>query len=505
MRLEKLIEGMECELVNAANPEIGGICCDTREGGLQSALFAALPGTKADGADFAARAAAEGAAAILAEAPIGNVDIAQVIVPDVRAALARISARFHGRPGDRLTLVGVTGTNGKTTTTYLIESILKASGRKTGLVGTVRTSCGGTSRRSIMTTPQAPQLQRMLAEMVDAGVTHCVMEVSSHGLDQRRVDSLSFGVAVFTNLSRDHLDYHGEMAAYFEAKSRLFTELLADPARAAVNIDDPWGARLARRLPGALTYGLGEEGGVRPLERAVTASGIEAVVATPAGKVQVSSPLLGEFNLMNILAAVAAAALLGIEREAVEAGVRGLSRVPGRLEAVGGESLPFRVLVDYAHTADALERALKAVRPLTKGRIITVFGCGGNRDRGKRAPMGEAASRLSDLVIITSDNPRDEDPLEITAEIEAGVKGLEKLAADDLEARRGYMVAADRAEAIRRAVAAAAKGDTVLVAGKGHEEYQQTKGGRKTPFSDRAVIEEAVLELYGEGAAATGR
>ncbi|MBI2400901.1 MAG: UDP-N-acetylmuramoyl-L-alanyl-D-glutamate--2,6-diaminopimelate ligase, partial [Deltaproteobacteria bacterium] len=393
-----------------------------------------------------------------------------------------------------LVLLGITGTNGKTTTTYILESILRSAGANPGVIGTVNYRYNGRVFAAPHTTPQAPELQAILKEMAEGGVTHCVMEVSSHALEQKRVGCCRFKAGVFTNLTHDHLDYHKTMDEYFRCKSLLFSNLHETGGASVINIDDPWGKRLKETFADALTFSLKQGASVYPKNFSLLEGRTEAVIATPAGDVQVSSHLVGEYNLQNILGAIAVASAIGIGKEAISKGISALERVPGRLEKIESKgSRVFRAYVDYAHTGDALERALQALRPVTSGRLITVFGCGGNRDRLKRPKMAEISARLSDFTIVTSDNPRDEDPLEIIKEVEAGIKGLRKFEPESVPSEKGYMVVPDRKEAIRKAVALAGSGDTILVAGKGHEDYQIIKGV-KHHFDDFEVIQEAIAE-----------
>jgi UDP-N-acetylmuramoyl-L-alanyl-D-glutamate--2,6-diaminopimelate ligase len=447
-------------------------------------LFFCVPGGRADGHDFATAAVAAGAAALVVERWL-DVDpgVAQVRVPSVRRAMGPLSAAFFGHPGERMTVVGVTGTNGKTTTTYLLESVFRAAGLVPGVVGTTGVRIDGRVIPFDKTTPEAPDLQRLLARMADHGVTAVAMEVSSHGLDQFRADGVRYACAVFTNLSQDHLDYHPSMRAYFEAKARLFTPQLS--ARGAVNVDTPEGRELASRgdIPVA-TFGVSPDAEVRAEDVEVTASGVRFRV----GDARIASHLRGSFNVSNGLAAVAAARQVGIADDAIVRGIGDLAGVPGRLEPVDvGQG--FTVLVDYAHTPDSVENVLRVARPLTECRLIAVIGCGGDRDRAKRPLMGEAATRFADLTVVTSDNPRSEDPEAIIAEIVPG-------------ARRGggrFVVEPDRRRAIHTALAEAGAGDLVVIAGKGHETGQEFRD-RTVPFDDRIVAREELLALRSEEA-----
>jgi UDP-N-acetylmuramoyl-L-alanyl-D-glutamate--2,6-diaminopimelate ligase len=412
------------------------------------------------------------------------------------------AAQFYSQPSQKLKLIGVTGTNGKTTLTYLIESMLVAAGMKPGVIGTINYRYAGQEAPSHHTTPESTDLQAMLAEMVRAGIQSVAMEVSSHALAQERVRGVDFDVGVFTNLSRDHLDYHRDMDDYFLAKSRLFTDYLkvsAKAERAAVIYgEDPRGPELIAQARGAglavWSYGEASKWDVHPLKVDSDVGGLRGTIQARERTIEFASPLIGAANLQNILGAVGVGRALGFEDDVAARGIRQLRMVPGRLEKVDNE-LGMAILVDYAHTPDALEKVLGALRPLSRGKLITVFGCGGDRDRGKRPLMGEIAGRLSDLVIVTSDNPRTEDPLAIVGEIEAGVMrtGLKRLRMADLESRvkkietqRGYVVEAERRKAIAIAIGVASPDDLLLIAGKGHEDYQ-ILGTAKMHFDDREV------------------
>lgn len=495
MRLSQLINTLECEVINMREVTVAGISYDSRavEPGY---LFAAVPGEHVDGHAFVRAALEKGASCVLALKSAGDIGVPQIIVKDIKAALSRLSDVFYGGPSKRLTLIGITGTNGKTTTTFLLESILEKAGFKPGVIGTVNYRHSGKVYEAPHTTPQAPDLHRILKEMADSGVTHCVMEVSSHALEQKRVADCAFKAGVFTNFTHDHLDYHKTMDEYFRCKSILFDYLKTNGGSSVVNIDDSWGELLKKNFPGALTYGIKEGADICPKEYALLDGVTSAVIKTPRGLVRVSSHLVGEYNLYNILASVGAALALGIEADAIAKGIDELVRVPGRLEKIEacGEKA-FRAYVDYAHTGDALERALQALKNVARGRIITVFGCGGNRDRLKRPKMGEVSTRLSDITVVTSDNPRDEDPNEIIKEIEAGIKGIAKHDPEDIF-DKGYTVIPDRTEAIRKAVSLAREDDTILVAGKGHEDYQIVKG-KKSHFSDFEVLNAAIKDFGG--------
>lgn len=462
--------------------KVSSIAYDSREV-VAGSVFVALKGAKTDGARFAADVARRGALAIVADdaapadAPAGTPWIA---VGDARAALAELAAAFYGRPSEQMTLVGVTGTNGKTTTTYLLAAIFEAAGIPCGRIGTVSVKIGDEERDAARTTPEAPDVQRLLREMVDRGLGACAMEVSSHALALRRVDELRFAAGVFSNLTRDHLDFHGDMERYFAAKRRLF-EMLPAGAPAVINLDDPRGAELAASVRRPVTYAIDRAADITPGPLTYTIDGLTFDLQTPRGTLHLRSPLVGRPNAYNVIAAAATAAALDLPFDAIERGLAGLAAVPGRFEVVSGAADDVRVVVDYAHTDDALKNLLETARPLAGGRLITVFGCGGDRDATKRPLMGAVAARLSDLVIVTSDNPRSEDPLRIIAEIR---RGMTREVGEVIEEP-------DRRKAIERAVAAARAGDLVLIAGKGHEKYQIV-GDKTLPFDDITVAADAL-------------
>lgn len=472
--------------------EVGSIASDSRKvkpGG----LFVAAAGTKQDGRRFISEALDRGATAVVAEGPAGTIAQAArktdrpftyIQVADARQALAHLASYFYGNPTDGLHLIGVTGTNGKTTTTFLTQALLRAAGFKTGLLGTVRFDLGDAVRPATHTTPGALELQSLFAEMRKAGATHAVMEVSSHALDQGRVEGCWFDAAIFTNLTQDHLDYHGTLEAYFAAKRKLFDQT----GMTLVNLDDPWGKRIKEEIPGRCWgYGIAERGECYPKSMQIGPEGIKMAVASPIGEMEIRSPLVGRYNVYNLLAAIGAGAALGLSKESIVSGVAAMAGVPGRFEKVDAGQ-PFLVLVDYAHTEDALDRLLQAVSDLHPRRIITVFGCGGDRDRGKRPKMGAVSARHSDVTVLTSDNPRSEPPLAIIQEIEAGLRSADPSAQ--------YQVIPNRREAIERAVDLAKEGEAVVIAGKGHEDYQII-GGERLPFDDRQVARAALEQKYG--------
>lgn len=441
-------------------------------------LFFCVPGRLHDGHEFAGEAASRGALAVLVERWLDLPEgVTQVLVPSVRSAMGRIAAEFYGHPAEKLTLIGITGTNGKTTTTYLLEQVFRSASLTPAVVGTTGLRLDGRTMPLDRTTPEAPDLHRLLAGMVDDGIQAVAMEVSSHGLDQDRVTGARFTCAVFTNLSQDHLDYHGTLDAYFQAKARLFTPDMAD--RAAVNSDSPEGRTLLRDDLPTITYGVETGADLLATDIETRADGVSFRVD---GK-EVRSRLRGAFNVHNCLAALAAARQVGIDDDATVRGIGMIGGVPGRLEPVEAGQ-PFQVLVDYAHTPDSVENVLRAARPLAEGKLVVTLGCGGDRDRGKRPLMGEAATRLADLTVLTSDNPRSEDPRAIIAEIEPG-------------ARKGggaYVVEPDRRRAIRLALEAAEPGDVVVIAGKGHETGQEF-ADRIVSFDDRVVAAEELQRL----------
>jgi UDP-N-acetylmuramoyl-L-alanyl-D-glutamate--2,6-diaminopimelate ligase len=474
--------------------EVLGIAFDSRkvEPGW---LFVALRGASVDGHDFISEALERGAAALVVESGsfLNEIhgDPAVVLVSDSRRALAEIAARWYGFAHERMKIWAVTGTNGKTSTSYLMEGVFAAAGKRPGVIGTINWRMPGQAHRCRTTTPEPLELMDIMHQMAENQVSDVVMEVSSHALVQGRVSACRFSGAVFTNLSRDHLDYHRSMEKYLDAKAILF-EGLDQSAIAVINGDDPAGAKLARRTDArVVTYGLGKACDVRAVETKFTAEGLFARLLTPAGEMVIDSPLVGTFNVYNILAAAAAGLSSGCDPRLAAAGIGAVKGVPGRLERVPNRK-GLTILVDYAHSPDALLKAMEAVKGLVSGRLMTVFGCGGDRDPGKRAEMGRIAAEMSDFVVITSDNPRTEDPAVIAAQVEEGViaGGMESLSrpAEDLSGR--YLLRLDRRLAIETAIQAARPGDLVLIAGKGHEDYQEKDGVRR-PFDDRVAATEA--------------
>jgi UDP-N-acetylmuramoyl-L-alanyl-D-glutamate--2,6-diaminopimelate ligase len=479
MRLDQVIPGAvpvsTVGAVAASDIEIASLTYDNRAV-TPGALFFCVPGFTRDGHEFAPQAIAKGAVALVVERPL-HLAVPEVQVQSVRRAMAPAAANFYGDPTSQLQVVGVTGTNGKTTTAFLVRELMEAGGRQTGLLGTVKSVIGGAEHEVQRTTPEAIDLQRTFRRMLEAGDEACAMEVSSHALELHRADAIHFAVGIFTNLTQDHLDFHPTMEDYFQAKRRLFTA--AAPRHAVINLDDPFGARLAGEVDRALTFALDDASATyQAVDVELGLHGSEFSVRGPDGITRLSSPLRGRFNVYNVLGAFAAARALDVPAQTLIDAVRVAGRVPGRFEAVD-EGQDFAVIVDYAHTPDSLENVLRAARTLTDKRVIVVFGAGGDRDRGKRPLMGDAATRLADIAIVTSDNPRSEDPAAIIEEVLAG-------------APPGTAHEVDRRLAIAQAIAAAEPGDVVVIAGKGHEQGQEFADGLKLPFDDVTVAREAL-------------
>ncbi len=472
MRLHEVMPDVRAD---ARDVEITSLAYDTRAI-VPGTLFFCVPGFTRDGHEFAPDATAKGAVALVVERPL-DLGVPEVRVESVRRAMAPAAARFYSDPTAELQVAGVTGTNGKTTTAFLMRSLLESDGRQSGLLGTVTSVIGGVERPVQRTTPEAIELQRLFTEMLGQGDVACSMEVSSHALELHRADAIHFAVAIFTNLTQDHLDFHPTMEDYFLAKRRLFTDSRAE--RAVINLDDPYGRRLAAELPDSITFALEDPtASYRAVAVHTGLRGSQFTVQGPDGEVELGSPLRGRFNVYNVLGAFAAARALGVSRETAVQAIASAAQVPGRFQPVE-EGQDFAVLVDYAHTPDSLENVLLAARELADGRLHVVFGCGGDRDRGKRPLMGEIATRLSDRVIVTSDNPRSEEPEAIIESILVG-------AGPDAEHN------VDRREAIEQAIAGARRGDVVVIAGKGHEQGQEFEGGRKVPFDDATVAREVL-------------
>jgi len=499
MKLDTLLSTLKHNMVlppEWRDRDVQDIAQDSRKV-MPGSLFVAVRGFHSDGHQFIPQAVQRGAAAIVAEEPASSAvsaDMPYIIVEDTRQALALMADEFFGRPSQRLRLVGITGTNGKTTTTYLVKAVIEASGSTAGLIGTIDYRIGNRVYPAPNTTPGSLELQRLLAEMADSGADSCVMEVSSHALAQSRTLGCKFAVAAFTNLTQDHLDFHETMDAYFQAKLFLFTSLAQD-AWAVINSDDAHAGDIIKAIRArVVTTGFSKHADVRP-EGPIghDLHGLSFDVATPEGVVTVESPLVGRHNISNILTAIGIGCAMGFENKAIARGIKNMKAVPGRMEKVD-EGQKFGVIVDYAHTEDALLRLLEAVRDVTQGRIITVFGCGGDRDWTKRPRMGAAAINGSDEVIVTSDNPRTEDPASIIREIESGMSaGVRTQKGEPRKKSSGtttaskikhYHIIPDRAEAVAAAIEMAMPGDVVVLAGKGHEDYQVI-GDTKIPFDDR--------------------
>lgn len=493
----EILDGVEVLSQSGDDCKIKGLDYDSRR--VQSGwVFVAMRGESTDGNRYIDTAIAAGAIAVVTDSPsqAPRDSVAWAVVPHGRRALARLSANFYKRPAERLRVTGITGTNGKTTTTFIVEAILQAAGRKNALIGTVEYHLPGEVLPAPHTTPESLELNQMFARSLAHGATEAVMEVSSHALQQARVFGIPFDVAIFSNLTQDHLDYHGTMEEYFAAKRILFEGCGTEPPRCAiVNIDDEYGRKLAdfsRRRSQVFTYGI-EQGDFHAEHLEMTPQGNNFTMTTPDGPIELRSPLISLVNVYNVLAACAAAYARGCKPEQIAAGIAGMSRVPGRFERVD-EAQPFAVVVDYAHTDDALKNLTRLARDFatrSNGRVITVFGCGGDRDRTKRPKMGRAAGAGSDFVIVTSDNPRSEDPMEI---IEESLPGL-------TETKTRFVTEPDRRKAIALALTEAHSGDIVLIAGKGHERTQTTREG-VFPFDDHQVASEELNRIgYKRGGA----
>ena len=497
MKLTEVLAGIGAEQQSGsrASLEVTGVAHDSRKVKAGD-LFVAVPGATTDGANFVADAKQKGAVAVVAQRAV-QADGPVFQVPNARQSLALIASNFYRKPASELMLLGVTGTNGKTTTTWLLESICAAGGAATGRIGTIDTRFAGRSLEPTHTTPDALALHALFREMLDAGTDTVVMEVSSHALDQDRVHGLVFRAAGFTNLSRDHLDYHPDMESYFQSKRKLFSENLSQGGVAVVNGDDTYAARLYNEVRSSkrMAWKFSRNGGeISAAGVEYSIAGINATLKTPAGDIAIQSALVGPHNLENILAAAGMALGAGFSRQDVKEGIARMKGVPGRMERIESEG---RVaLVDYAHSDDALKRSLEAARTLARGRVVVVFGCGGDRDKGKRPLMGQVAAENADLVVITSDNPRTEDPDEIISQITAGVEkaGLRRMSAGKAKSgERGYLVDADRRAAIELGASLLKEGDVMLVAGKGHEGYQII-GTEKRPFDDVAEARAALAK-----------
>jgi UDP-N-acetylmuramoyl-L-alanyl-D-glutamate--2,6-diaminopimelate ligase len=490
MKLRDLIAGVPIRSIAAdLDTEVHGLAYDSRKVS-SGFVFVAIRGMQTDGNRFVPQAIANGAGVIVSSLPpVEGGSASWVQVHDDREALAGLAAAFYRRPSEELRLTGITGTNGKTTTAYIVESILKAAGHRAALLGTIEYRGPGSVFSAERTTPESLDLQQFFRQVVDAGWRYAVMEVSSHAIQLKRVSELRFEVAAFTNLSRDHLDFHGDMRSYFEQKKKLFQGLDGVTPRVMIlNYDDPHYSELSSIDPSrVISYGMESAADICPTKHEYVEEGTEAAFKTPMGTIEIRSSLVGTPNLYNIGAAIGVAAGLGLPRDSVRKGIQDLPNVPGRFELIH-RGQPFKVIVDYAHTDDALAKVLKFARELTSGKLMVVFGCGGDRDRTKRPLMGSTAANNSDFAIVTSDNPRSEDPAAIAAEVEQGLRR----AGAALDSQ--YAICLDRREAIRLALARARPGDTVVIAGKGHEKYQ-TIGKQTLSFDDRDVARELLDEL----------
>jgi UDP-N-acetylmuramoyl-L-alanyl-D-glutamate--2,6-diaminopimelate ligase len=508
MELRKLLEGVEINKITGETlKEIEGVAYHSNQV-KKGFLFVAIRGMEVDGHRFIGEAIQRGAEAVLLEEDREISDRTIIVVPNSRKALAKISSNFYGNPSSQVRLIGVTGTNGKTTATYLLESIFKKAGYHVGVIGTINYRFGQKTTPALNTTPESLDLQRILWEMVKEGISHVIMEVSSHGLDLDRVFECQFDGAIFTNLTAEHLDYHKTLNHYFESKRKLFSESLMKSRKtrrfAITNHDDPRGEEIVKGidLP-VIRYGLNPSCDISADQVTSTFEGLSCRIKTPRGEFSIHSQLIGEFNVYNILAAVATGIAMDIPVETIKNGVESLEGVLGRFEKIGNRR-GLHVIVDYAHTHDALERVLLGLKnvlrssPQGNGKMITVFGCGGDRDRTKRPLMGKVAATYSDLSILTSDNPRTEDPLTIMNEVEMGFKSLSLFEwhRDEIaswRSKKGYLKVSDRREAIRMAIRLAQSLDTVLIAGKGHEDYQII-GKQKFPLDDHIEAKKALEE-----------
>jgi UDP-N-acetylmuramoyl-L-alanyl-D-glutamate--2,6-diaminopimelate ligase len=502
MKLSQLMNGLD--IINLTPDVTGDVSalCYAADKSQDGSLFVAISGLKHDGHDYIEDAVKCGARYIVYEKdvhiPFG---VKAFKVTNSRRALGVLAKNYFGNPSAKLCLIGVTGTNGKTTTTYLLESILTQAGCKCGVLGTVNYRYNHKTYPAPNTTPESYEMQKILRAMADEGVTHVIAEISSHAIDLRRIDDCDFDLGVFTNLTREHLDYHLTMENYFQAKKRFFAEVLPHSKKVyqqkmIINGDDQWGRIILKdiALP-ALTYGMEENDAVKTVSYELSLAGIKTKIDLAGEAISIQTMLVGKFNIYNILAAAAAAKALQIPSAIIKAGIENLPYVPGRLQRIDSSS-GFTVLIDYAHKPDALKQVLQNLSEFKKKRIITVFGCGGNRDAGKRPMMGETATFYSDLTIVTSDNPRLEDPLAIIAEIETGINHgtIKKIAPENLQLNNDahtYTVISERRKAIEMAISAAEKGDIVLIAGKGHEDYQ-ILGTNKIPFDDHVVVEQTL-------------
>jgi UDP-N-acetylmuramoyl-L-alanyl-D-glutamate--2,6-diaminopimelate ligase len=485
VRLLELLSGIKpVKAYGITDIEITGVAYDSRKVEPGN-LFFCITGLKVDGHAYAKAALDRGAIAIVVERYLPEVDLPQIVVDNSRKSMAHIASAYYGHPTRKIKLIGITGTNGKTTTAFMVEKIMRFAGYKTGLLGTIECRIGDEVLPVDRTTPESADLQYLFARMAESGVKAAVMEVSSHAIDLMRVEACEFDVVVYTNLSQDHLDYHGTMEEYFSVKKRIFDDTADCGVSHIINIDDEFGRRLeVHGGVNQIRYSVKEKVELNAAEIELRSDGSKFVLETREKAVPVTLKLPGVYNVSNALAAAGAASALGVDLETVRNGLEELDRVPGRFERVDcGQD--YDIIVDYAHTPDSLEKILKAAKELTSGRLIAVFGCGGDRDRGKRSLMGRVAVELSDYVVVTSDNPRSEDPHRIIDDILEGIKGVNGAS---------FKVVADRRKAIERAILEAEKGDFIVIAGKGHETGQEI-AGRKTPFDDVLMVKEFLGEI----------
>jgi len=496
MQISRITEGMDILQVKGdISSEVWDLCYDSRKC-VPGSLFVAIEGLSVDGHDYIEEAVRAGALAVIGERDVqGRDGVVWVRVKDSRRALGIAAKNFYGDPSKELSVIGITGTNGKTTVSYLLESIIRTAGKMAGVIGTINSHFGEVILPAEHTTPESLDLHRIFRRMVNDGADHVIMEVSSHAIDLKRIDECTYAAGVFTNLSPEHLDYHHDMETYYMVKKRLFQQILQGRHK-IINGEDPWGARLTREVEGpVLTFGIDISADIRARDYIFSIGGIEANIETPRGVLPISSSLAGRFNLSNILAAVGVSVVLGFSDETIRRGIAEAGSIPGRLERIGTPGEP-TVFVDYAHTEDALKNVLETLAQFERSRLVTVFGCGGQRDRLKRPRMGRVATELSDVTIITSDNPRNEDPLAIIEEIESGIDGtqVQKYAFSGgfpEDVSKGYTVLADRRKAIEQAIVSARSTDIILIAGKGHENYQIVDN-RRLSFDDRQVVKESL-------------
>jgi UDP-N-acetylmuramoyl-L-alanyl-D-glutamate--2,6-diaminopimelate ligase len=487
MKLKELFSNIYgVNIIGDENEDVRGIAYHSKKVE-KGYLFVALKGQKTDGNRYIMEAIDRGARAILSEEnPQSNFPVTWVKAEEARKVLALISAKFYDFPSKKINVIGITGTNGKTSVTFILENIFLKTGFPTGVIGTINYRYSGKEYSSTLTTPEAPDLQRILKEMKDNGVIYCFMEVSSHSLALDRVLGIVFRAGVFTNLSGDHLDFHKDMEDYYQAKKKLFIPE-NNNMKAVINIDDPWGERLRKEISiGYISYGFKEGADIKVEKYKLMEEGIDALIKTPKGEIEIRSPLLGRPYLYNILASIGVSMIFNVPVEKIKEGIASIRQIPGRMEKVENKH-GINVIIDYAHSDDSLKNLLKTVNQIKGGKIILVFGAGGDRDRSKRPRMGEVAGRLSDFSIITSDNPRSEDPIKIIEEIEKGFKKIQK---------KNYTIIPDRREAICKAINMAQKGDWVLIAGKGHENYQIIKD-KIIPFNDKEVASQFLNEKNG--------